>query len=129
MLVCDNTRKREAVPTALVEWAHDVQPSRRKHANALKLSPTPPALTRSKDLPMPGEPLPAQAVTLEGVSRSFGSVHAVEDVDLQLPLGEIAALLGPNGAGKTTTIDMILGLGRPDRGTVKVLGMKPSTAI
>jgi ABC-2 type transport system ATP-binding protein len=78
---------------------------------------------------MPGEPLPAQAVTLEGVSRSFGSVHAVVDVDLQLPLGEIAALLGPNGAGKTTTIDMILGLGRPDRGTVKVLGMKPSTAI
>jgi ABC-2 type transport system ATP-binding protein len=53
----------------------------------------------------------------------------VDGIDVHLQLGEIAALLGPNGAGKTTTIDMILGLGKPDRGTVSVLGMSPDAAI
>jgi len=68
-------------------------------------------------------------VRLEGVHRSFGAVRAVDGIDLRVELGEIAALLGPNGAGKTTTIDMILGLGKPDRGTVRVLGMKPDAAV
>ena len=72
---------------------------------------------------------PVAAIDLENVHRSFGTVRAVDGIDLHLELGEIAALLGPNGAGKTTTIDMILGLGQPDQGTVSVLGMSPSTAV
>jgi len=78
---------------------------------------------------MLGEQTPVAAVELHEVHRSFGTVRAVDGIDLRLELGEIAALLGPNGAGKTTTIDMILGLGTPDQGTVSVLGMAPSAAI
>ena len=69
------------------------------------------------------------AIDLRDVHRSFGAVRAVDGIDLHIELGEIAALLGPNGAGKTTTIDMVLGLGRPDTGSVEVLGMAPSAAI
>ena len=78
---------------------------------------------------MPSQQGPVAAVDLRGVHRTFGNVRAVDGIDLRLELGQIAALLGPNGAGKTTTIDMILGLGRPDQGTVSVLGMEPSAAI
>lgn len=69
------------------------------------------------------------AVELAGVYRHFGTVRAVDGVDMRLQKGEIAALLGPNGAGKTTTLDMILGLGKPDRGTVTVFGMSPTSAV
>jgi len=54
---------------------------------------------------------------------------AVDDVDLTIQPGEIVAFLGPNGAGKTTTVDMLLGLTRPDAGTVEVYGMEPGAAI
>ncbi|MDE9367545.1 ABC transporter ATP-binding protein [Luteipulveratus sp. YIM 133132] len=76
-----------------------------------------------------GESGPAAAIRLDGVHRSFGSVHAVRGIDLRVEPGEIVAFLGPNGAGKTTTIDMVLGLTRPDAGEVEVFGMAPRRAI
>jgi ABC-type multidrug transport system ATPase subunit len=54
------------------------------------------------------------AVSLRGLSKNFGAVQAVRDVDLTIDQGEVVAFLGPNGAGKTSTIDMILGLSAPD---------------
>jgi ABC-2 type transport system ATP-binding protein len=69
------------------------------------------------------------AVSLSGVTKSFGAVQAVRGVDLELHQGEIVAFLGPNGAGKTTTIDMVLGLSKPTHGTVSVLGLEPRQAI
>jgi ABC-2 type transport system ATP-binding protein len=56
-------------------------------------------------------------------------VVAVDDVDLTIQPGEIVAFLGPNGAGKTTTVDMLLGLTRPDAGTVEVYGVEPAAAV
>src|ERR1700689_2523278 len=63
------------------------------------------------------------------ITKSYGSVQAVCGIDLAIAPGETVARVGPNGAGKTTTIDMILGLTRPDGGTVSVFGMSPADAV
>ena len=69
------------------------------------------------------------AVGLRDLSKNFGHVQAVRQVDLTIDQGEVVAFLGPNGAGKTSTIDMILGLSTPSGGEVSVLGMAPQQAI
>ena len=69
------------------------------------------------------------AVTARGVTKKYGDVQAVAGVDLTIRSGEVVALLGPNGAGKSTTIEMLLGLVRPDQGTVEVYGASPTEAI
>jgi ABC-2 type transport system ATP-binding protein len=62
------------------------------------------------------------AIELRGVTKAFGDVTAVRDLDLTVESGEVYGFLGPNGAGKSTTIDMLLDLVRPTAGTVRVLG-------
>jgi ABC-2 type transport system ATP-binding protein len=69
------------------------------------------------------------AVQLTGLTKRFGEVTAVDGLDLTIRRGEVVALLGPNGAGKSTTIDMLLGLLRPDTGTVLLDGQTPAKAI
>jgi ABC-2 type transport system ATP-binding protein len=59
---------------------------------------------------------------LKGLTKKFGGLFAVRDLDLKMPPGEIYGLIGPNGSGKTTTIKMIAGLYRPTRGSVSVAG-------
>jgi ABC-2 type transport system ATP-binding protein len=71
----------------------------------------------------------SRGIVLSAISKSYGQVRAVREVDLAIPPGETVALLGPNGAGKSTTIDIILGLARPDRGTVSVFGQSPADAV
>jgi ABC-2 type transport system ATP-binding protein len=68
-------------------------------------------------------------IRLTGLTKSFGSVRAVDGIDLTVAPGETVALLGPNGAGKSTTIDMLLGLNAPDAGTVEIFGMTPAQAV
>ncbi len=65
------------------------------------------------------------AVEVRGLVRTFGRVRAVDGFDLTLRRGTVLALLGPNGAGKTTTVETCEGFGRPDGGTVRVLGLDP----
>jgi ABC-2 type transport system ATP-binding protein len=66
-----------------------------------------------------------RAIVAEGLTKRYGSVVGVEDVDLEVPTGEVFGFIGPNGAGKTTTIRMLIDLLRPTRGRVRVLGLDP----
>ena len=59
---------------------------------------------------------------VEGISKQFGELTAVDKVSFQIKKGEIYGLLGPNGAGKTTSISMICGLLKPDAGKVTIAG-------
>ncbi len=80
-------------------------------------------------LPVLPAPLPAASgdvLVLRGVTKRFGSTHAVEGIDLTVPAGTFYGLVGPNGAGKTTTLSMIAGLLNPDRGTIRIGGVDAS---
>ena len=61
-------------------------------------------------------------IEFEEVTRRYGPTLAVDGLSLTVGRGELFALLGPNGAGKTTTIRMLVGLLRPDAGTIRVCG-------
>ncbi len=69
----------------------------------------------------------AQGITVTGVSRSFGDVHAVRAATLFVPPGSVTALIGPNGAGKTTLLLMLASLLAPDTGTITIAGHDPVT--
>ena len=62
------------------------------------------------------------AIRALGLTKIFGTLRAVDSVDLEIRTGEVFGFLGPNGAGKTTTINMILGLISPTAGQVEILG-------
>lgn len=62
------------------------------------------------------------AIETRGLTRHFGTVRAVDGLDLQVEAGTFYGFLGPNGAGKSTTIKMLTGLLAPTRGTMRILG-------
>lgn len=62
------------------------------------------------------------AIRTVGLSKSYGGVDALKDLDLEVAPGEVLGYLGPNGAGKTTTIRLLLGLIRPTRGRAEIFG-------
>jgi energy-coupling factor transporter ATP-binding protein EcfA2 len=83
-------------------------------------------LTRSPTHPTSKEaaltPQSTPAVETSGLVKRFRTTRAVDRVDLQMPIGSVYGLLGPNGAGKTTVIRMLVGLIRPDSGSIYVNG-------
>jgi lipopolysaccharide export system ATP-binding protein len=64
----------------------------------------------------------AALLRAEGLNKSFGGRRVVNDVSIEVRAGDVVGLLGPNGAGKTTTFHMMVGLTRPDSGTVLLNG-------
>jgi multiple sugar transport system ATP-binding protein len=67
-------------------------------------------------------------IVAAGVSKSFGDVEALKDLELDVPEGSFFVLLGPSGAGKTTTLRVIAGLEKPDAGTVHLTGIDATKA-
>lgn len=69
------------------------------------------------------------SIEIEHLNKSFGDIHAVNDLSLRVRKGELFSFLGVNGAGKSTTISMICGLLRKDSGTIRVCGMDTDTEL
>jgi ABC-2 type transport system ATP-binding protein len=72
--------------------------------------------------------VPAAAISVHGLRKSYGDYEAVRGISFEIPEGEVFGLLGPNGAGKTTTIEILEGYRRRDAGEVDVLGFDPGQA-
>jgi ABC-2 type transport system ATP-binding protein len=85
-------------------------------------------LTIERDLNSPSyhsteeEDIEVSAIEIEGLTKYYGDLLAVDDISFSVERGEVFGYLGPNGAGKTTTIRMLVGLSRPSRGTAQVAG-------
>src|SRR5512140_2780542 len=73
-------------------------------------------------------PVDSMAIFCQGLTRYYGDVHAVEDLNLSVPYGSVFGFLGRNGAGKTTAIRMLIGLAHPTRGRAWVGGVETTNA-
>jgi len=62
-------------------------------------------------------------IEIDSLSKSYGTLKAVDRLNIRVPKGELYCFVGPNGAGKTTTIKMLTGLVRPDDGTIRIGGI------
>jgi len=71
--------------------------------------------------------MPAFAIRTQELTRTFGAIRAVNQLDLEIPPGTVFGFLGPNGSGKTTTIRLLLGLLAPSDGRAEVLGFDTRT--
>ncbi|MHA7652198.1 ABC transporter ATP-binding protein [Mycobacterium sp. ML4] len=71
---------------------------------------------------------PPAAVYVRGLSKAYGQIRALRDLDLDVRYGEVFAILGPNGAGKSTAIEILEGHRKRDSGDVRVLGEDPGSA-
>jgi ABC-2 type transport system ATP-binding protein len=69
------------------------------------------------------------AIEISTVTKTFGSLVAVDDLSLTVPEGSIYGFIGPNGSGKTTTMRMVVGIFHPDRGSIRVFGQERSGGI
>ncbi len=68
------------------------------------------------------------AVDIRNLNVRYGNIVALQDINLQIEYGDFAGIIGPNGSGKSSLIKSILGLVKPSRGDISVLGMKPNEA-
>ena len=78
-----------------------------------------------RSLTMTAEPTPELPIVTRGLVKRYGHILAVDHVDLTVGAGDVYGFLGPNGAGKTTAMGMLLGLLRPDAGSVLLFGRDP----
>ena len=70
----------------------------------------------------------ASAISVRGLTKTYGSFHALDSVDLDVPEGSVYGFLGPNGAGKTTTLRILTGLAKPTSGSATIFGAPAGSA-
>jgi len=70
----------------------------------------------------PQKTAPASLLTVENLSKSFGGVHAIAELELQIRAGAVHSIIGPNGAGKTSLINLLSGVYAPDSGSIRLDG-------
>jgi len=70
-----------------------------------------------------------EAISVEGLRKRYGKTVALDGLSFSVPSGKVTGFLGPNGAGKTTTFRSLLGLTRPDSGSMRMLGMSVATDL
>src|SRR4051812_31436561 len=73
--------------------------------------------------------MPEAPLAVRGLVKRYGDLTAVDGVDLTVEPGDVYGYLGPNGAGKTTSLRMMLGLIRPNAGTVRLFGRDPLSTV
>ncbi len=69
----------------------------------------------------------SSCIVLDSVKKAYGNTPALDGLSIDIPQGEKFALIGPNGAGKSTTLKLLVGLLRPDSGTVSIMGYNPTS--
>lgn len=77
---------------------------------------------------MISNPQPGHAIEIRNLNVHYGNIAALQDINLQIDYGDFTGIIGPNGSGKSTLIKCILGLVKPSRGDISVLGMRPQEA-
>ena len=85
--------------------------------------------TAFAEIPQSVAPVLPTVAKTRGLTRSYGPVVALRNINFELRRGELLALLGPNGAGKTTLVRMLLGLASPDCGSAMVFGIDPRNEV
>src|SRR5436309_16108808 len=80
------------------------------------------AAERARRIPVPSANADAAFVRIDGVSKHFGDVAALQDASLDIRRGEILTLLGPSGGGKTTLLNLVAGFLVPDNGSIYIEG-------
>lgn len=70
-----------------------------------------------------------KVIEVRNLHKIYDGVAAADDVSFDVNEGEIFGIIGPNGAGKTTTIEAVIGLRKPDGGSISVLGLDPQTSV
>ena len=113
-----NSRAPSAVAVAAAETVGESTPTPARDV----ATRAPKAVKQSRKAPAQPVASPHSALSVRGLSKSFGAHRAVDSVDLEIPAGTFYGFVGPNGAGKTTTLAMITGLLRPDSGVVRIHG-------
>jgi peptide/nickel transport system ATP-binding protein len=119
LVVLKDGAVQEAGPTAAVFAAPASAYARQLHADVPALNPDRYADLRAAGAARAGGPA---KIDVRGVTKTFGSLTAVDDVSFAVPAGTTHALVGESGSGKTTAVRLLLGLERPDAGRIVVAG-------